>query len=452
MNYLIWNGKDSRYIKGLVICEFPPISKPQMRVTETVIDGVDGSIIEELGYESYDKAVSIGLTQKADIDEISQYFSGTGEVVFSNEPNKYYKASIIGKVDYERLVRFKTATVTFRVQPFKYEYEEESTTLKQSATGSDIEITDAKQISISINGETTQDFTPSFDMPTPLDSVGQLGDEGIIVVDIATEKEVKSISVEIGEPLRSLPDGTSDIVYIENNFCRIERRIQSITLSGKENWGITNVDATSALFYLDLDILPKSASSCSSTHFVKTANYPVNSPIGIQIATNQRLFVRAPFTTLDRFKEWLSEEWVEVLYELEYPQVTEIVDKTGVYTIPEGSVTITNEEEATMKVSYIVDKLIAHNKGNCKSKPIITIKGTGYIELTLNGNKVLGYTFPDGEDTVIIDSQKQDAYLGAVLKNRNMTGKFPVFEIGENIVDWDGDVEDIEISSKSRWL
>ena len=95
MNYLIWNGKDSRDVKGLIICELPPISKPQMRVAETVIDGVDGSIIEELGYSSYDKALTIGITQNADIDEISQYFSGSGEVVFSNEPDKFYKASII---------------------------------------------------------------------------------------------------------------------------------------------------------------------------------------------------------------------------------------------------------------------------------------------------------------------------------------------------------------------
>ena len=107
MNYLIWNGKDSREIKGLVICELPPISKPQMRVEETVVNGVDGSIIEELGYSSYDKALTIGLKQNADIDEISQYFTGTGEVVFSNEPNKYYKATIINQIDYARLVRFK---------------------------------------------------------------------------------------------------------------------------------------------------------------------------------------------------------------------------------------------------------------------------------------------------------------------------------------------------------
>ena len=128
MNYIEWKNKDSRSIAGLVICELPPIVKPQMRVAETVVDGVDGSVIEELGYESYDKPLAIGLTPKADIDEIIEYFTGSGDVVFSNEPEKYYKATIISQIEYTRLLRFKTATVTFRVQPFKYKLNESAVT------------------------------------------------------------------------------------------------------------------------------------------------------------------------------------------------------------------------------------------------------------------------------------------------------------------------------------
>lgn len=124
MNYVIWNGRDSREINGLLICELPPITKPQMRVKETVIDGVDGSIIEELGYESYDKTITVGLKIGADVDEIIEYFTGNGKIVFSNEPNKYYIASITKGIDYQRLLRFRKANIILRVQPFKYDYEE----------------------------------------------------------------------------------------------------------------------------------------------------------------------------------------------------------------------------------------------------------------------------------------------------------------------------------------
>ena len=120
MNYIIFNDKDSRDVKGLLISELPPIRKPNMRVKETVIDGVDGSIIEELGYESYDRTVIIGLKIGADVDKISEFFTGSGKVVFSNEPDKYYIATVVKSIDYERLLRYKVAKVTFRVQPFKY--------------------------------------------------------------------------------------------------------------------------------------------------------------------------------------------------------------------------------------------------------------------------------------------------------------------------------------------
>lgn len=234
MNYLIWRGRDSRNIAGLIISELPPITKPQMRVAETIIDGVDGSMIEELGYEPYDRPVTIGLKRNTDIDEVIEYFTGNGEVVFSNEEGKYYKASIIGRIDYARLVRFRTATVTFRVQPFKYEYQEEP--------------------SVVLNAENT------------------------------------------------------------------------------------------------------------------------------------------------------------------------------------------------------LSSAVVNNNGNYTAKPVIEIEGSGDIELTVNGNTLFRYTFPEGENTVVIDSEKQDAYLGAVLKNRNMIGEFPILEIGENTISWEGIVTQMIISSKSRWL
>lgn len=231
MNYIIWNNKDSRDIKGLLICELPPIAKPNMRVKETVIDGADGSIIEELGYESYDKTVSVGLKIGADVDEIIEYFTGNGEIVFSNEPNKYYIARIVKGVEYNRLLRYRTAKVTFRVQPFKYHSTEE-----------------------------------------------------------------------------------------------------------------------------------------------------------------------------DRYATSASQS------------------------------------------------LIVENIGNHTAKPLITIKGEGTVVLSLNGTAICQYTFPEGEDTVIIDCEKQDAYLGTTLKNRNMIGEFPIFEKGNNIITWSGTVESIRIKRYSRWL
>lgn len=230
-NYVIFKGIDSRTIRGLIIQELPSITKPKMRVSETVIDGVDGSYIEELGYESYDKTFKIGLTRNYDIDEVIDYFNGEGSIVFSNEPDKYYKVKIINQINYERLVRFKEATVKIRTQPFKYLYQEH------------------KQV---------------FSNPT----------ESITVI----------------------------------------------------------------------------------------------------------------------------------------------------------------------------------NNGFLDSKPIIKLEGSGTIEFKIDNVAIFSYTFPNNESEVIIDSDKQDAYLGNILKNRNMNGEFPLLKRGKNIITWTGTITKIEVIANSRWL
>ena len=232
MNSINWKGIDSESIEGLLICELPPISKPKMRIKETVIDGVDGSFIEELGYESYDKTMKIGLTRDYDIDEVMDYFNGEGNLIFSNEDDKLYKAKIINQIDYQRLLRFKTANVTFRVQPFKY-------------------------------------------------STGEMSKKADIT------------------------DETSINVY---------------------------------------------------------------------------------------------------------------------------------------------------NNGNVVSKPQIKIYGTGVINFKLEGRTIFTYTFSSDDTYVVIDSDKQDAYVGSNLKNRFMNGDFPIFQKGKNTISWDGTITKIEISNYSRWI
>lgn len=228
MNSIIWKGVASSTIGGLLISELPPITKPQMRIRETLIDGRDGSFIEELGYAPYDRQVSVGLHGNFDIDKVIKYFTGEGDIVFSNEPDKVYKARIVSQIDYQRLMRYRQATISFRCQPYKYKYNESAST-----------------------------FTSAFDIV---------------------------------------------------------------------------------------------------------------------------------------------------------------------------------------------------NAGIESSKPKMTITGSGTIEISVNGNGVFSYTFPDGETQVVIDSELEDAYLGDSLKNRNMNGEFPILQSGTNSIAWTGTVESIQIEPRSRWI
>ena len=119
-NYIILNGNISSNIQGLLIQSLPPISKPKIRTQVEEIDGRDGDIVTKLGYSAYDKTISIGLYGNYDVDEVINYFDSEGIIVFSNEPDKYYKYQILEQIDFERLIRYKTATVTLHIQPFKY--------------------------------------------------------------------------------------------------------------------------------------------------------------------------------------------------------------------------------------------------------------------------------------------------------------------------------------------
>ena len=122
--YLILNGVSSKNITGLLIQSLPPISKPKIRTSIEEIDGRDGDIVTTLGYAAYDKPISIGLKGDYNVDDVIEYFNGSGQVIFSNELDKYYNYAIYDTIDFNRLIRFRTATLNMHVQPFKYSVDE----------------------------------------------------------------------------------------------------------------------------------------------------------------------------------------------------------------------------------------------------------------------------------------------------------------------------------------
>ena len=185
MSKIKWKEIDSDTITGLIICELPPVSKPKMKTTITKIDGRDGDIIEELGYESYTKNIKIGLSKNYDIDQVIKYFTGAGDLIMSNEPDKVYKCRIIDKIDYNKLLRFKTATIKFYTQPFKYKKDEpkveldidEETSITVNNIGLEkskpiIKLTGSGTVAISLNGATVFNYTfPDNETDVIIDSI-----------------------------------------------------------------------------------------------------------------------------------------------------------------------------------------------------------------------------------------------------------------------------------------
>ena len=232
MDNFIFKGLSSTIFEGLVVNSLPPIVKPNKRVNKTTIDGRDGDIVEFLGYEAYDLPVTITrLSKELDVNEIINWLNGSGQLVLSTEPDKYYKAEVIEQIDFRKLELYEPTKIVFHVQPYKYLYKER------------------KQV--------FEDLTKS-----------------IVIVNVGLED----------------------------------------------------------------------------------------------------------------------------------------------------------------------------------STPLIKIMGSGTIEFQLEGITIFTYTFPDDENEVIIDSEKQDAYLGTVLKNRNMIGEFPILKSKKNNVVVNGNVTKLEVEANSCWL
>ena len=110
--------------KGILVTSLSPITKASERIERIVIDGRDGDIAISQGFDTYNKTIQIGLTKDFDINYLINWLQGESKIIFSDEYQFYYNARIVNQIDFRRLLRFKTATIIFQVQPYKFLIEE----------------------------------------------------------------------------------------------------------------------------------------------------------------------------------------------------------------------------------------------------------------------------------------------------------------------------------------
>lgn len=216
------NGISSNTIQGLLIQSLPPISKPLMRTQIEEIDGRDGDVITKLGFSAYTKQITIGLHGNFDINQVISYFNSEGTVIFSNEPDKYYYYQILEQIDFERLIRFRTATVTMHVQPFKYSTTQGTEVFDNSSnlltipnftkTTNGITVTVANNtISVSGTGTAATEFY------IPIDTLSlSVGKYGMYALGSGTNPEACSLRVIYNSPSNANSFG-GNYVTLQNN-------------------------------------------------------------------------------------------------------------------------------------------------------------------------------------------------------------------------------------------
>lgn len=102
----------------------------------------------------------------------------------------------------------------------------------------------------------------------------------------------------------------------------------------------------------------------------------------------------------------------------------------------------------TIEINKTKEFLIV-NTGTVESSPKIKLIGTGDITLTINGRSfsILGLT-----DYIVVDSELIDAYRDTELMNNKMVGEFPILDVGENLISYDGNLTAIEIMPNTQFI
>lgn len=117
-------------------------------------------------------------------------------------------------------------------------------------------------------------------------------------------------------------------------------------------------------------------------------------------------------------------------------KVTFFIEDPFRYLITEAPVTLTSSGSVT-------------NAGTLESMPLLKLTGSGTVVLTI-GSQSFTYSF----DTpyVYIDRNIKQAYYGSTRKTRNMIGNYPVLNVGANAISWTGNITQLVVTKRTRWL
>lgn len=105
--------------------------------------------------------------------------------------------------------------------------------------------------------------------------------------------------------------------------------------------------------------------------------------------------------------------------------------------------------EAISSTLTLTEPTSIFNTGTFESEPIITVYGQGDITLTINN---LNLILNGIDERITLNSEILNAYKDTLPLNNKMSGDFPVFSVGENIISWTGSVTKLEIMPNWRWI
>ena len=296
---------------------------------------------------------------------------------------------------------------------------------------------------------------------------------------------LNSIQIEEGsKPNTYTPYGTTpielnkigtyqDYIYKENDKWYLHKEVGKYIIDGNETLsaGNINTDSTNTTRVL-IGVLTNAPSVANfmvlSNQFIGKANWSLDEEGAY--ANNNNLVFRinktSGGTTTDSIKSWFSSHNASIYYGLATPTNTEItytplIEQLNTLEEAQSKEGTTNINQVNNDLPFIIDltyytgdtSITITNDGNIYSKPLLELKGTGNINIYLNGIQVFVVSL--NNEIIYIDTDKMEAYYQGTLKNRQVVGDYNNFKLqsGNNTIQVDGGyVEYLKITNYSRWV
>lgn len=120
LNYFIWKGINSMAFD--LMCNIPPRVIPQLNSKKITIPGRSGFVnYSDNSFNYISKPIECRILDDSKIDSLIPWLMGTDKVIFSDERDKYYKATINRAVPIEYMIAdYRGFSLVFDCQPFKY--------------------------------------------------------------------------------------------------------------------------------------------------------------------------------------------------------------------------------------------------------------------------------------------------------------------------------------------
>ena len=131
-NWIVFKGFNTQGI--FLIEEVPVIPSAELKQELIEIDGRNGFLTDSQDvYQPIEISVELKLYNKSDIQKARNIFRGSGDLILSNQEDRYYKATVINQIKFERVVRQNhSVVIAFKLQPHAYELKDNTITLTTS--------------------------------------------------------------------------------------------------------------------------------------------------------------------------------------------------------------------------------------------------------------------------------------------------------------------------------